>query len=89
MLALQTFQELQQVRAELDQARKLAAEHSSLLQELAAARAEVREAEKQRSQINAMASRAATAVESRLSGAMQEHDRLLEQARHLLTQSAG
>lgn len=43
-------------------------------------RAQVRELEKQRSQYDSMASRAAAAIESRLSSTAQERDKLLEQA---------
>ena len=78
--ALQTFQELQQAKAELEQLRELAAEHGPLVEELAATRAQVRELEKQRSQYDSMASRAAAAIESRLSSTAQERDKLLEQA---------
>ncbi len=77
----QTFQELQQARSELEQLRQLAAEHGPLVEELAAARAQVRELEKQRSQYDSMASRAVTAIESRMASIAKERDLLQEQAR--------
>lgn len=78
----QAFQELQQARTELEQLRQLAAEHGQLMEELAAARAQVRELEKQRSQYDSMASRAVTAIESRMASIAKERDMLQEQARH-------
>ena len=51
------------------------------MEELAAARAQVRELEKQRSQYDSMASRAVTAIESRMSSIAKERDTLQEQAR--------
>ncbi|CAL5220735.1 g2793 [Coccomyxa viridis] len=75
----QTFQELQQARSELEQLRQLAAEHGPLVEELAAARAQVRELEKQRSQYDSMASRAVTAIESRMASIAKERDLLQEQ----------
>lgn len=77
---LQTFQELQQARTELEKLQKLAADHDALIEQLAAARAELKDAEKQRSQYDAMASRAAATVETRMSSVVQERDKLQEQA---------
>ena len=77
---MQTFQELQAARSELEQLRQLAAEHGPLVEELAAARAQVRELEKQRSQYDSMASRAVTAIESRMASIAKERDLLQEQA---------
>ena len=77
---MQTFQELQQARAELERLRNLAADHSALIEQRAAAHAELKDAKKQRSQYDAMASRAAATVETRMNSIVQERDKLQEQA---------
>ena len=77
---MQTFQELQQARTELEKLRKLAADHDALIEQLATARSELKDAEKQRSQYDAMASRAAATVETRMNSVVQERDKLQEQA---------
>ncbi|CAL8472196.1 g11738 [Coccomyxa elongata] len=75
----QACQELQQLRKELVEVKPLAAAHPQLVEELSASRAEVKAAEKRIANFDALAKKAATVFEARLSSVERERDQLLEQ----------
>ncbi|KAK9905843.1 hypothetical protein WJX75_007487 [Coccomyxa subellipsoidea] len=75
----QTSQELQQLRKEHSEIKPLAAAHPQLVEEVSACRAEVKAAEKRIASFDALAKKAATVFETRLTSIERERDQLLEQ----------
>jgi outer membrane murein-binding lipoprotein Lpp len=78
---VQTSQELQQLRKEHSEIKPLAAAHPQLVEEVSACRAEVKAAEKRIASFDALAKKAATVFETRLTSIERERDQLLEQVK--------